>query len=132
MGLNNKWLGWVVLGLLFICFGIGQIDSDKDYYARLIYAGGLAFVMVGFSIREQQLHSAWPILFLMMGNASYSIYLVHVPLLSVTQRLAGHVGFSWAQALLFGVACSMLAGYFYYLVVERPALRFFKKYSDRN
>ena len=131
-GSSNKWLSWVVLGLLLILLGLGLIESDKDYYARLICASGLAFVIVGFSTREQRLQSSWPIIFLMMGNASYSIYLVHVPLLSITQRLAGHIGLSWAQALLFGMICSVCAGYFYCLAVERPALRYFKKYSERH
>jgi hypothetical protein len=131
LGSSNQWLAWVVLGLLLILLSVGLIESDKDYFARLICASGLAFVIFGFSIRELRLQSAWPIVFLMMGNASYSIYLVHVPLLSVTQRLAGYVGLSWAQALLFGILCSVCAGYFYYLTVERPALRFFNKYLDK-
>ena len=68
----------------------------------------------------------------MMGNASYSIYLVHNPLLSVTQRLAVRIGLTWGWGLLFGIVCSIVAGYVYYLAVERPALRFFQNYSKER
>ena len=95
----------------------------------MVFALGLALLIAGFAIREQSAALRWPSLLLMMGNASYSIYLVHNPLLSVTQRLAVRVGMNWGWGLVFGIACSIVAGYVYYLAVERPALRFFQNYS---
>jgi peptidoglycan/LPS O-acetylase OafA/YrhL len=63
-----------------------------------------------------------------LGNASYSIYLVHYPLLAVlfmlARRFAGEaIGLHLLYFVLVGLA---LAGAsVYYLMLERPALRFF-------
>jgi len=35
-------------------------------------------------------------------------------------------------ALLFGVVLSLTLGYAYYKAIERPALRFFKKYLEKK
>jgi peptidoglycan/LPS O-acetylase OafA/YrhL len=67
-----------------------------------------------------------------MGNASYSIYLVHNPLLSVTQRLADRLALGWLAALVFGVVISVLAGLAYYRLIERPALGFFRNRFNRR
>ena len=126
----NAW-GWVVVtGVLVVCLGLVLIQGEPSAYPRLAFAFGLALLIVGFAIHEQSAKLHWPGLLLLMGNASYSIYLVHNPLLSVTQRLAARLGLEWGGGgLLFGVVCSLLAGYVYYLAVERPVLRFFQKYS---
>ena len=93
---------------------------------RLGLALGLAVLMLGMALREQKRPIAWPVGLLMLGNASYSLYLVHNPLLSITQRLAGRLAMNWSLAMLWGVGCSVVCGYAYYLWVERPALRLFR------
>ena len=126
--LAHGW-GWVVMtGVVVACVGLALISGELSTYPRLMFAFGLALIIVGFAVREQSSRLHWPGLLLLMGNASYSIYLVHNPLLSITQRLAAHLGLTWGGGLLFGVVCSVLAGYLYYLVVERPVLRFFQHY----
>lgn len=93
---------------------------------RLVLALGLGLLMLGLAMREQQQSIAWPSLLMVLGNASYSIYLVHNPLLSVSQRLAGQLELTWSLGLLFGIFMSLLFGYLYYLSVERPVLRFIR------
>lgn len=93
---------------------------------RLGLALGLAVLMLGVVLREQQRPMAWPAGMLMLGNASYSLYLVHNPLLSITQRLAGRLAMNWPLAMLWGVGLSVVCGYAYYLWVERPALKLFR------
>ena len=129
---SDGW-GWVVVsGVLVTCLGLILISGESSPYARMLFAFGLGLLIVGCAIREHSSRLYWPGLFLLMGNASYSIYLVHNPLLSVTQRLAARLGLAWGGGLVFGVVCSVLAGYAYYLAVERPALRFFQKYSKNK
>ena len=126
---SSNW-GWVVVfGALVVCLGLALISDGSSSSPRMLFAFGLAVLIVGFAIREQSSSLYWPALFLLIGNASYSIYLVHNPLLSFTQRLAARLGLAWGGGLAFGVVCSLLAGYAYYLAVERPALWFFQKYS---
>ena len=127
--LGNGWRLLAVAGILTACVGLVLIQNESNPYARLVFAFGLTLLIAGFAIREQSAALRWPAFLLMMGNASYSIYLVHNPLLSVTQRLAVRMGMTWGWGLIFGIACSLVVGYVYYLAVERPALRFFQNYS---
>ena len=94
--LAREW-GWVVIsGVLVVCLGLVMISIEPSAHYRLVFAFGLAVVIVGFAMHEQSSQLHWPGWLMMMGNASYSIYLVHNPLLSVTQRLAGRLGVAWA------------------------------------
>ena len=79
--------------------------------------------MLGLALRERAQPIAWPALLLALGNASYSVYLLHSPLLSMTQRVAGKLAMGWPLGLLAGVVVSVGCGYLYYLAVERPVLR---------
>lgn len=91
--------------------------------SRLALALGLAVMMLGLARYEQRCTIPWPATLLAVGNASYSIYLVHNPLLSLTQRLAGRLAMGWPAGLLAGVVVAVGCGYLYYLVVERRVLR---------
>lgn len=55
-----------------------------------------------------------------LGAFSYSLYLVHHPILGLTRR--AHEG--WPEPLVFalGLACSILAAYLFHRVFERPFL----------
>lgn len=96
---------------------------------RLVFSLGLGLLMLGFALHERQQTMAWPALMLALGHASYSIYLVHNPLLSMTQRLAGKFEMNWPLGLLAGVLLALLCGYLYYLLVERPVLRWIRARS---
>lgn len=112
-------LASVMLFLLYAGYAAGH---------RLGLALGLAAMMYGIARWEQHRAIAWPLMLMAIGNASYSIYLVHNPLLSLTQRLAGQQGMTWPLALFAGMVISVICGYLYYLWVERPALRLFRGY----
>ncbi len=118
----------VVLGLAMVSFMLVVIHQVPSTYLRLLLALGLACTMVGFALWEKSVSLPWPGWLLLVGNASYSIYLIHNPLVSVTQRVAARMGLDWAGAMVFGVVLSVLAGYVYYRLVERPSLDFFRKH----
>jgi peptidoglycan/LPS O-acetylase OafA/YrhL len=84
-------------------------------------------MMVGFALWEKLVSLPWLGWLLLIGNASYLIYLIHNPLVSVTQRVAARIGLDWAGCDVFGVVLSVLEGYVYYRLVERPSLDFFRK-----
>ena len=68
-----------------------------------------------------------------LGNASYSIYLVHYPLLVVLCMLARRFLGSAVPATPMFVAVAVLAlagGGLYYLLLERPGLRLFGRRLD--
>lgn len=124
-------LGLAVLGSAMACVALWLMGPEKNAYLRLLMALGLALLITGFAVHEQAATVRWPALLLLMGNASYSIYLVHNPLLSITQRVAGHMALTLPAAMVWGVVLSVLAGWVYYRVIERPALRFFRELGGR-
>lgn len=122
----------VVLGLGAASAMLIVIHHDPSAYLRLLFSSGLACMMVGFALWEKSVPLSWPGWLLLMGNASYSIYLIHNPLVSITQRLAARMGLEWVGAMVFGVLLSVLAGYVYYLFVERRFLVFFQNILGRR
>lgn len=93
--LADGWSVVALVGALVVCLGLALILGGPSAYPRLVLALGLGLIIVGFAVREQSVRLHWPGWLLLVGNASYSIYLVHNPLLSVTQRLAGRLGLAW-------------------------------------
>jgi exopolysaccharide production protein ExoZ len=115
------------LGVVIAGFALWLMAQNQVNYFRLLFAMGLALMVIGFALYEQSAHVRWPTVLLMVGNASYSIYLIHSPLLSITQRVAGRISLTWPVAMVWGIVLSVLAGWAYHRIVERPALRFFHK-----
>lgn len=62
-----------------------------------------------------------------LGAFSYSLYLVHAPVLEVVHRVLcrSHPGWIQAGAILFGVGtvCSVAVSYLFHLAFERPFLK---------
>jgi exopolysaccharide production protein ExoZ len=123
---KGKGAAIAILGSCIVIAALWLMWSEKSAYLRLLMALGLALVIVGFAVREQVAGARWPVFLLMLGNSSYSIYLVHNPLLSITQRVAQQMALTWPAAMLWGVVLSLLAGWVYFRLVEQPALRFFQ------
>lgn len=65
------------------------------------------------------------------GGASYSLYLIHLPVISVTLRIAAKIPLldTWFAALPFSILCALIAGAIYYIVIERPALSWMRGWS---
>lgn len=61
------------------------------------------------------------------GAASYAIYLIHNPLLSLTSRVFALIGVGWVGALIASAIICVLAGAVYYVIWERPVMRLARK-----
>jgi exopolysaccharide production protein ExoZ len=91
---------------------------------RIVFGAGVAFLVLGFALQEKGLGLHIPAIPVFLGDASYAIYLIHVPVISLVVRLGHHLPFlaNWPASLLLS-ACSAIAfGCMYYRVYERPAL----------
>lgn len=71
--LANGWACVIVAGVVVGCVGLALIPGASNAYPRMLFAFGLALLIVGFAVREQSSKLHWPRLLLIMGNASYSI-----------------------------------------------------------
>lgn len=123
---GGKSLWFVATGFFTAGMALWLSQPESVGIFRLMFALGLALWIVGFAMYEQANTINWPALLLLLGNASYSIYLVHNPLVSVSQRIAGKLGLTWTSAMVSGVCISVLVGWMYHTVVEKPALHFFR------
>ncbi len=125
-------LAWGIVGaaaVVFLALGLESVLSPvlpaplREQGFGLACAVGLAALV---SI-ERQRRVAVPRLLLMLGAASYSIYLTHFPLLSLLAkvalkaRLVGRVPaeLSFVVVVMLAVA----AGYGFHRLVERPLLK---------
>jgi len=101
---------------------------------RVLFGLGVAVLLVGVAAldRAGRLHSWRPAVFL--GDASYALYLVHYPAISVALKLAKHLSLSWWSVLLLNIIAALVAAVAYHLAFERPVTRFlsnaFRKRHD--
>jgi exopolysaccharide production protein ExoZ len=115
--------------LLFVSVG-----TDEDYFkilsnpqASLLYGIGSAMTLAGLVSLEQDGRIRIPGVVRMIGDASYSIYLVHLPVLSLLALLHVH---TWIFAIVpttvsfvLLIVLAVLPGIATHFVLERPLLR---------
>jgi hypothetical protein len=67
---------------------------------------------------------------MLIGNATYSIYLLHNPIQMVLIRIFPKVsnGVGYAMALTIPISICCLLGYIYYLIFEKKAIAAAKSY----
>lgn len=96
---------------------------------RALFGLPFSILVLGGVLLERQGKLALSRPLVLMGDASYSIYLVHNPLLSLASRLVSRLnGFaSWGLNMVVGVVASLLVGVLYHWFVEKPLIRLFRK-----
>jgi peptidoglycan/LPS O-acetylase OafA/YrhL len=118
-GIGNRLLAALSLSalLIFILLG-GKRDQS------VVFGLAVAFALVPLVRMELagKLRAGPGLVF--FGGASYALYLIHDPLISLTSRVAARVpGLdTWVGAVALGVGCSAAAAAAYHVGFERPAL----------
>jgi peptidoglycan/LPS O-acetylase OafA/YrhL len=126
-----RWIGLACFA--GVCLALGYLsERGPHYFAQLdLPVGVMAFaILVHTTLRQGSasarfLNQRWVV---WMGTFSYSIYLVHAPLLQALWQYAVRpLGLSKAQTLLVlctaGAAFVILASYAFFWVCERPFMR---------
>jgi len=92
-----------------------------------------SMLVLGAVLLERQGKLVLPRWMVLMGDASYSIYLIHNPLVSLTSRFVGrlHRFASWGLGMFVGVISSVVVGVLYHLFIEKPLIRLFRKPFNR-
>jgi exopolysaccharide production protein ExoZ len=109
-----------LLGLGILAFFFAVLDEHN----RIVFGFGVALLILGLALQEKGPGLWIPAVSVFLGDASYAIYLIHVPLISLTVRLASHLSFltNWPGSLLLSAFCAVAFGCTYYQVYERPTL----------
>jgi peptidoglycan/LPS O-acetylase OafA/YrhL len=130
---------WAVLGtVVFVCTGaIDVYDGPLGIYGRTAgYTAGSVLVIAGLVAAERAGAVRVPRPLTFLGDASYAIYLVHFPTLSLLAKCfkAARLDSSMPGGVLFvalvsaavGVSCA------FYLCVERPLMSWAKRRLSRR
>ncbi len=114
-------LGLVTFGLLLLW--------PFAYECRVLFGLSFSALVLGAVLLEWRESLPIPRWMVLMGNASYSIYLIHNPLNSVTGRLVGRLqgGATWGLGMIVGVISSLVAGVLYHFFIEKPLIRLFRR-----
>jgi peptidoglycan/LPS O-acetylase OafA/YrhL len=92
-----------------------------NHAPQYLFGVALAPLVVGFVLIEPRIRHRIPKLAILVGDASYSIYLIHNPAISILARTISGLAPLTATMVLSVLASA--AGFVYYVVFERPALR---------
>lgn len=121
--------GGIPLAIFAVCIGVFIVEGlprERSYIVGL----GLACLVVVLVRSEWAgtIRVARPMV--LLGDASYAIYLLHLPLMSVLARVNGHIDALayWPVSIVLGLSASAVIGLAFYRLYERPALRLARRY----
>jgi len=122
-------IGWLALAAGFGCVYCYFLTATGEGPDRLLFGLGASLVMLGMVLFEPKVRDRVPRAFVRLGDASYAIYLIHNPLISLTSRVATHciIIDQWAGSLIFSMACVIGLGLLYHVLFEKPVLRFYRQ-----
>ncbi len=85
---------------------------------------GMALLILGLALKEKQWRFLTPAPLVRLGNASYPIYLIHMPLLALVARGAARMPVldDWIGGMVFSLSCVILVALAYHILYERPVL----------
>ncbi|MFN4020627.1 MAG: acyltransferase family protein [Erythrobacter sp.] len=111
--------GRSLIGLSVFGFAMAWL-VDSDANRALVFGVPSLLLVAGVLAVEHARPIERQSLALLLGNASYSIYIWHTLAISVTSKLAALVGLSFAAAVAFNIVGGVLIGLAAYAVLEEP------------
>lgn len=118
LGIRIPYLPFLIVAPITVFIFLG---AHREY--SVLFGTGLAGFILWISQAEAAGRLTVPRSLVFLGAASYSIYLIHNPLLSITSRIVS----GWALTLVFGIVTSLIAGVAYYLIWDKRTQQFFKR-----
>jgi peptidoglycan/LPS O-acetylase OafA/YrhL len=122
--LSSKWSPILIGCGLTSILGYIALGASEPYAVDRVWFGvSLGPIVLGIAMLER-LKAPTPIPWLLLvGNASYAIYLVHNPVVSLAVRLGAMLNSSWELAFILCVSSGLLGGLAYHLLVETPGMQ---------
>ena len=125
---NHHFLGkpLTIMGCLGLIASI-PIDFDKEIFRVMIWGIPSALIVMG-AVYIQQFNSP---IFKLLGSASYSIYIIHFPIVSLYYKINSSINNNIGENLLAVILLliCIIIGSILYLFIEKPILNFFSKYK---
>lgn len=121
--------GWAALAVGAVIAGGYFFLATGEGADRLIFGLGASFVLLGAVLLEHRVRDRVPPTLVRLGDASYAIYLLHNPLISITSRAAAKIAVvdNWPGSLIFSMMCVIGSGLLFHACFERPALDFLRR-----
>ena len=116
----------LALGISFL-YIVGYEVNFFDFLPNLMFSLFVLFMMY-FTVTHKKISLGSKNLFMIIGNASYSIYLVHNNLQALIVRffLKIHLEFRVVLIVFISLICSCILGYIYYFIFEKKLTNIFK------
>lgn len=119
--------------LIFGLSAIGELFAPVFFprpFGTLLYGLGSVLVVLGFAELERAGYLRVPRFLLFVGDASYSIYLLHLPVLILATKVVSSLPMHASVPSILWYACfpcvAVTCGTVLHLIVERPILRYLK------
>lgn len=130
-------IGLLILLALFVSGNVatGTGAGQRDEWVQVGLGIGFVGLMLGAIIIEREQPLKLPALFLLLGDASYAIYLVHSPVISVMAAINHKFLFGALPpegVFLITATGSVVAGVAAHLILEKPLLRLMRRVGKRN
>jgi len=122
--------GWILLGIfIFVLMLLWPFSAEF----RVLFCLPFSLLILGAALLERRGKLAFPRWMVLIGDASYSIYLIHNPLVSLSGRIIGKLqGFAgWGMGMVVSVVASVICGVLYHLYIETPVIRLFRQQFKR-
>ncbi len=120
--LSFTWLGATTL--LTACAFDFLTGGGAEPYRVIAYGLPAALLVVGSVWLEQERPVTVPSVLKFLGDASFSLYLVHLPLLSLAIKLVAGLRVTTVVgsygAMLFCILLTLFGGIIFHIMVERP------------
>lgn len=103
---------------------------DLSSIRQLIYGLPFAFIIAGAAIIDIHNNSRIIMFFSFLGDASYSIYLTHYPIILILFKLAFEIKISNYIGIFltatFSVIFTIIFGCIFHLIIEKPIIQLFR------
>ncbi|WP_309498689.1 acyltransferase family protein [Sulfurovum sp.] len=120
-----------------IVFLFAGLNIDYEFFQLngllnvLLFGFSSAMIIFGLvKLQNPQNRNIFFRLLLLLGAASYSIYLIHNPLISVLNRIVQKLNMqAWVYpevTYLMIVTLSIFVGIVFHLLIEKPVLQYFR------
>lgn len=127
--LQRAWPFLLAAAACMAVFALRGYPRGSSY----IFGLGLACLLVPLVRMEWRGQLKVPAALILLGNASYALYLLHMPLMSAVARVSARVPMlhSWAANVVASLIAAIVAGLAYHLVYEKPALALVRRVLKR-